>query len=427
MITILLILLFTFLVLFGAPLFVIMGGIALIGFYLSYNNDFSILSIVVGEIYKIAGNPIFMTIPLFTFAGYLMAESKTSERVVRLAKALFGWLPGGIGIITLLVCAFFTIFTGVSGVTIIAVGGLLYPILKKEGYPENFNLGILTSSGSLGLLFPPALPLIVYGIVAEINIDKLFLAGILPGILLMFFLGTYSMYNAFKIKAPRYKFDLKELGKATVGALWEIPIPIIIFVGIYSGFFTASEASAIIALYVLFIEVVIYKDLHIIKDVPRVIRESMVLVGAIFIIIGVALGLTNLCIDQKVPDIMFSLIYKFIKSKYTFLILLNIFLLIVGCLLDMFSAIMVVVAIIKPIAVQYGVDPIHLGILFISNLEIGYIMPPVGLNLFISSFRFNQPILKLYKAAIPFIIVLGLGLIIITYVPSLTLFLVGPH
>lgn len=414
-------LLLILLALFGAPLFVILGTIALLSFH-SLEID---TAAVIVELYRIANAPTLLAIPLFTFAGYLMAESKTPRRLVNLTNALFGWMPGGLAIVSLMTCAFFTAFTGASGVTIVALGGLLYPVLRKEGYPEKFSLGLLTSSGSLGLLFPPSLPIILYGFVANISIDKLFLAGIVPGTLLVVLLSLYSVRKGVSAGIPRTTFNWRNAIRALRETAWELPLPFIIIGGIYTGAFTATEAAAVTAFYVLIIEVFVYRDLKLFSDVPKIMRESMLLVGGILVILGTAMGLTNYLIDEQIPMRILNAMQGVVSSKVLFLIMLNIFLLIVGCLMDIFSAIIVVVPLIVPIATQFGIDPIHLGIIFLTNLEIGYSTPPVGLNLFISSFRFEKPVVKLYTAALPFLAILIIALLVITYVPELSLWLVN--
>lgn len=408
------------LALFGTPLFIVLGSIALLSFH---SQGISTMAVIV-EMYRIANAPTLLAIPLFTFTGYLLAESNSPKRLVNLANALFGWMPGGLAIVSLVTCAFFTAFTGASGVTIVALGGLLYPILRKDGYPEKFSLGLLTSSGSLGLLFPPSLPIILYGLVAKISIDQLFLAGIIPGFILIILLSIFSVRRGITAQVPRTAFNLPNLLNGIKGAIWEIPLPLIVVGGIYMGIFTATEAAAVTAFYVLVIEVFIYRDLHLFKDVPKIMKESMLLVGGILVILGTAMGLTNYLIDEQIPMQILNFMKTYISSKVVFLIMLNIFLLIVGCLMDVFSAIIVVVPLIVPIAKEFGVDPIHLGVIFLTNLEIGYSTPPVGLNLFISSFRFNKPVVKLYRAALPFLLILIIALLIITYVPDLSLWLV---
>ena len=402
--------------LFGAPLFSIFGAASLLGFH-SVDIDTSAIII---QMTQLVSAPALVAIPLFTFAGYMMAESKTPERLVAVSQALVGWLPGGLALVTIVACAFFTAFTGASGVTIIALGGLLYPILKRRGYSEQFSLGIVTCCGSLGLLFPPSLPIILYAVIARVDVDKLFIAGLLPGILLVILLGTYAILRGGKT-TTRVPFKIKEDGRAIHKAAWELPLPLIVLFGVYGGYTTASEAAAVCAFYVFIVEVFIYKDLKLFKDVPRVMKESMTMVGGILIIVSVALGFTNFVIDQEVPMKIFALTQKYITSQGMFLVVLNIFLLIVGCLIDIFSAIIVVVPLIVPIAIGYHVNPVHLGIIFLTNLEIGYLTPPFGLNLFLSSYRFKRPIVEVFTDTLPFLLILLFSLLIITYVPSLSL------
>ncbi len=408
--------------LFGAPIFAVMAAFALSAFYFSGIE----ISAVAVEIYRLSSAPTILTIPLFTFAGYILAESKAPVRLLRLSQALLGWLPGGVAIVCLFVCAFFTAFTGASGVTIIALGGLLYPILIEEGYSEKFSLGLITTCGSLGLLFPPSLPIILYGIIAKVDIDDLFLAGLVPGIILMVILGTYSVFMAKKSGETKKSFSLANLIPALWEARYELPLPVFVLGGIYGGFVTATEAAALSAFYVLIINCFVTKDISPTKDLPRVIVESLTLVGAILLILCCALGLTNYLVDEEVPMKILAAMRTFITNKWLFLLVLNVFLLIVGCLMDIFSAIIVVVPLILPIAEQFGVNPMHLAIVFLTNLEIGYITPPVGINLFISSFRFNRPVLELYRVSIPFLFLMLLALLIITYIPWFTLFWFSP-
>jgi tripartite ATP-independent transporter DctM subunit len=407
------------------PLFVIIAASAMIGFY-SEEIDLSIISI---EVYRLAEMPVLLAIPLFTFAGYLLGECNASQRLVNLTRSLLGWLPGGLPIVTIVACALFTAFTGASGVTIVALGALLYPALKKAGYGENFTLGLLTSSGSLGLLFAPALPLILYGVVAQqmdldqaVSIDQLFLAGALPGLLMLFLLSAYSMIQ--KKTPPEDGHEIPpDAWQSLKAARWELPLPFVILGGIYSGYFAVSEAASVTALYVLVIEVFILKEIKISRLV-YIIRESMMLVGGIMIILGVSMASTNYLIDTEVPTRLFDFIQQHIESKLTFLILLNIFLLILGMMLDIFSALVIIVPIILPIAVGYGIHPVHLGIIFLANMQLGYFTPPVGMNLFIASYRFEKPVMTLYRATIPFFFILLVAVLIITYWPWLTLALI---
>ena len=378
---------------------------------------------VIIELYRLASQPVLLAIPLFTVAGYFLAESKAPERIVEVAQALIGWMPGGLAIVVLLSCAVFTAFTGGSGVTIVALGGLVFPILVSEKYSEKFALGLVTTSGSLGLLFPPSLPIILYGTFAEVSVDALFKAGVVPGVILMLTVAGYSIYQGRSTNVPRHPFELKRALRAIRNIAWELPLPFFIIFGIYGGLFTATEAAAVTAFYVFVVEVFIYKDLKLTTDVPRVMKESMVLVGAILMILGCAMGLTSYLIDQQVPQKLFEYISQVVTSKMLFLVILNLFLFIIGMMMEIFSAI-VVVPLIVPVAKQFGVDPIHLGIIFLANLEIAYLLPPVGLNLFMASFRFKRSIGQVAIATLPFIAALFVALILITYVPQLSLWLV---
>lgn len=412
--------------LLGAPLFVVIATGALTGFS-GADIDLMVMAI---EIYRLAEMPVLVAIPLFTFAGFLLGESRAPERLVNLSHALLGWLPGGLAIISLATCALFTAFTGASGVTIVALGALLYPALKQAGYTEHFNLGLITSSGSLGLLFAPSLPLILYGVVAQqlgvgapVNIDDLFIAGILPGILMLVLLSVWSMAQRPQavIEAERKHVPA---GRALRAAAWEIPLPVVVLGGIYSGYFAVSEAAAVTAVYVFIVEVLIHREISW-RALPRIIRESMVLVGGILIILGVSLASTNYMIDTGVPQQLFETVRSYIDNKWTFLIALNLFLLALGMMLDIFSALVIIVPIILPIAAGYGIHPIHLGIVFLANMQLGYFTPPVGMNLFIASYRFNKPVMLLYRATLPFFFILLGAVLIITYWPALSLGLLG--
>jgi C4-dicarboxylate transporter DctM subunit len=406
------------LALLGSPLFVVIAALALISFY-SVEID---LSVVIIEMSRLTDTPLLLSLPLFIFAGTLLSESGTANRLLRLSRLLLGWLPGGLAVISLIVCAVFTAFTGASGVTIFAVGGLLFPALVQDNYSERFSLGLITSSGSLGLLFPPSLPLILYGVVAEARIDQLFLAGILPGILMLVLLVGYSMKKDPKVRRKQ-PVTRQNIFAGLKDAAWELPLPVIVLGGIYGGIFVAGEAAAVTALYVLIVEVFIYRDIPLAK-LPDVMVQSMVLFGGILVVLAASMASTNFLVDQEVPMRLFELIREYITSKYTFLLVLNLFLLAVGALLDIFSALVLVVPLIVPIAQFYGVDLIHLGIIFLTNLQIGYCTPPVGLNLFLASYRFDRPVTELYVATLPFLLLLLVTLAIITYFPLLSLFLV---
>jgi C4-dicarboxylate transporter DctM subunit len=416
------IVLLTVLAILGAPLFAIFGAASMLLF--GALPDTSITG-TANDVFseKFADSPLLVTIPLFTFAGYLMAESGTPHRLVKVSRAWLGWMPGGLAMVCLMASAFFTTFTGGSGITIVAIGGLLYPALVQDGYEENFSLGLVTTGGSLGLLFPPSVPMIIYGVVAGIMIEKLFLAGLIPGIITVAALALYSSMTGIKHKMPRTAFNRTEAIKTLWEAKWEAFLPVALLGGMYSGFLRIHEAAAFTAIYTLVIEVWIYRDVSFRKDLPRIIRESMTLVGAILAILATAIGFTAFLIQARVPMIILDAMEGLISSQVMFLIALNVFLIGVGMLMDIFSAIVVVVPLIVPIALRFGVDPYHLGIVFLLNLEIGYMTPPVGLNLFISSFRFNKPITQLYRSVLPFIGLLGVALIIVTYIPALSTWL----
>ena len=426
------------LALLGVPLFVLVGAGALVGYYSSGID----LQAFATEIYRLAEMPVLSAIPLFTFAGYLLGESQAPQRLVRLTDAAIGWMPGGLAVVALLACAMFTAFTGASGVTIVALGALLYPALKQAHYPENFNLGLITSSGSLGLLFAPSVPLILYGIIAQqqeaahnLSISDMFLAGILPGLLMVVLLVFWSFFVSRNIDREIQAFSWKQLANAVRESGWELPLPVAVLGGVYSGYFAVSEVAAVTALYVLIVEVFIRKEISL-KQLPSVMRESMVLVGAILIILGASLASTNYFIDAQIPSKLFNFIHAHVDSKLTFLVLLNIFLLVLGAMLDIFSAIVLMVPLILPVAIAYGVHPVHLGIIFLANMQIGYFTPPVaiaygvhpvGMNLFIASYRFDQPVSVLYRATLPFFFILLFAVLIITYWPELSLVFISSH
>lgn len=410
------------LALLGAPLFAVIAAGAILAFGRA---DIDQIAVVM-EVYRIAETPVLLAIPLFTFAGFVLGESRAPNRLVRLSDALLGWMPGGLAVIALVTCALFTAFTGASGVTIVAMGALLYPALRDAGYRENFSLGLVTTSGSLGLLFAPSLPLILYGIVAEVSVDQLFIAGILPGSLMVLALGLWSFREGRFLQrttAARPGFSLGEAVGAVKAAIWEIPLPIIVLGGVYTGFFAVSEAAAVTVVYVLVVEVLVYREIPL-GQLPKIMRESMVLVGGILVILGASLASTNAMIDAQVPDRLFSFVTAHVSSELTFLILLNIFLLVLGTMLDIFSALIIVVPLLLPLAEGFGIHPIHLGMIFLANMQIGYCTPPVGMNLFIASYRFDKPVVTLYRATLPWLLILFGCVLLITYWPWLSLVLV---
>ncbi len=407
------------LALLGTPLFVIISAFALLSFY---GADIDI-SVVIIEMSRLADTPMLLSLPLFIFAGTLLSESRAPQRILSLSRVLLGWMPGGLAVVALVVCAVFTAFTGASGVTIFALGGLLFPALVKDRYSAKFSLGLITTSGSLGLLFPPSLPLILYGVVSESRIDQLFLAGILPGMLMLALLVGYSMIKSPKNRNRGKKITGQDILAVLKESAWELPLPVIVLGGIYGGIFVAGEAAAVTALYVLIVEVFIYRDIPL-SRLPTIMVQSMMLFGGILVVLAASMASTNYLVDQEVPMRLFEMVQEYISSKYTFLLVLNVFLLIVGSMLDIFSALVLVVPLIIPIAQGYGVDLIHLGIIFLTNLQIGYCTPPVGLNLFLASYKFDQPVTKLYRATLPFLGLLMVTLAIITYFPLLSLWLV---
>ncbi len=399
---------------FGAPLFVGLGGAAL---FLFFQNGIP-LSAVPSEVYRIVSSPVLPTIPLFTLAGYVLARGGASQRLVHLFRALFGWLPGGVAIAAVIVCAFFTTFTGASSVTIIALGGLLYPVLVSERYPERFSLGLITASGSVGILFPPALPIILYGVIAATPINKLFLAGIAPGMALVILMSLYGVYIYRKSGSAVERFSFDEIIKAVSAAKWDLLIPAIIIVGIFGGLTTIVEAAALTALYAVVLECVIHRRSGLAGGLYDAVVECSRLVGGVLIILGCAFGLTNYLIDAQVPSALFDWMQRSVSSPVVFLLLLNLCLVVVGCMMDIFSALVVVVPIVLPIATSYGIDPVHLGIIFLVNLELGYLTPPVGLNLFFSAYRFNKPLPEVYQTVWPFLFMRLIIVGIVTYIPS---------
>ena len=405
----------------GAPIYALLGGAAAIMF-LSEGVPGSAILI---QTYQLSTKPTLASIPLFTLVGVLLAVGGAPHRLLRVFRALFGWFPGGTAVVCTLLCAFFTVFTGGSGVTILALGGLLYPALVKDGYGEKFSLGLLTASGSLGLLLPPALPLILYGIVAQSPIEDLFIGGIVPGILLIGMTSAWGIRAAIVAKVHRPGFAFSEAGAALWDAKWELALPVVIVGALFSGVATTVEAAAMGALYAFFTQVVVHRDLKIGRDIGRVAAECSSTVGGVLLILGVAVGLTSWMIDADVPGRLLELTQQYIESKWAFLLALNGFLLIVGCLMDIFSATFVVAPLLVPLGLAYGVHPVHLGIIFIANLELGYITPPVGLNLFLSSYKFRKPLLEVTAASFPMLLVLGFGVLVITYVPWLTTGLLG--
>ncbi len=403
----------------GAPIFVGIGGVAAVLLW----HDFFPVAAIPTEAYNLAIKPILPTIPLFTLAGFILAEGGTPRRLVDLFTALVGWLPGGVAVVAIVVCAFFTSFTGGSGVTILAMGGLMFPMLLDRKYTPKFATGLLTSAGSLGLLFPPSLAVILYGLVAEVELRQLFVAGFIPAVLEIGIVAAFALYLARKVRIERVSFESGRALKALWIAKWEVAIPVVVLGSILGGFATLVEASAITVLYAFILEFVIHRDLKIKQDLLRVGGDAATLIGGVLIILGVALGLTNYLIFAEIPQAAVESVQTIVSSPLVFLLLLNIFLLIVGCLMDIYSAIVVVVPLITPLGLVFGIDPFHLGIIFLTNMELGYLTPPVGMNLFLASYRFKQPLPDVYRAALPFLVIRAVAVLLVTYVPWLTQFL----
>jgi C4-dicarboxylate transporter, DctM subunit len=400
----------------GAPVFVAMGGIALVLFF----RDAVPVPAVTAEVYRLMTSDTLPAIPLLTACGYVLAESKASLRLVRFFRALFGWMPGGVAVLVAAVCALFTTFTGGSGITIMALGGLLYPILREEGYPKGFSLGLLTAAGSLGLLFPPSLPVILYAVVAKVPADSLYLAGLVPGTLLVVIVALYGVYMGRKVKSPRQAFSPREVLASLWGAKWELSVPVLLVVVVVTGWATMVEASAVAFAYAIVVECFIERDIHPVRELPGVLVKAGVLCGAVLILLASAMGLTGWLVDAQVPQALLAGVRAHIHSPYVFLLVLNVVLLVLGSVLEIYSAIIILAPLIAPIGLAFGIDPIHLGVIFLANLELGFLFPPVGLNLFLSSSRFDEPLPKLYRYVVPFLITLGIGVLLITYMPWMT-------
>ena len=407
----------------GAPLFAVLLGAAMLGFY-SADIELAIIAI---ELYRIVDTPLLVALPLFTFSGYLLSEANTSTRLVNLMQSLFGWLPSGLAIVAFFACAVFTALTGASGVTIVALGALLLPALKQAGFEDKYSLGLVTTSGSLGLLLVPSVPLILYGVIAQqldvgesFTIVELFVAGVVPLCLMLSLLMFWTLWQHRGGKIPRVPFTAAKLRSALWAARWELPLPFVVLGGVFGGYFAISEAAAVTAAYVVLAEVVLYREVAW-RQLSKVAVESMVMVGGILLILGIALAFTNFLVDAEVPQQLLAIINRYIEDPLSFLILLNVLLLILGAMLDIFSALVIMVPLLLPVAVGYGIHPVHFGIIFLANMQIGYFTPPVGMNLFIASYRFKKPLTELYSATLPFLLVLLLALMLITYFPLLSL------
>jgi len=414
------------LALLETPVFTVIAALSMACLFF-VDHDLLALQMILIEMNRLGAMPVLVALPLFTFVGCLLTETRAPQRIMDFIEALLGWLPGGLAMAALCSCAFFTALTGASGVTIVALGSILYPVMRSRGYEEKFTLGLLTTSGSLGLLFPPSLPVILYGVIAQVDIGRIFKAALVPGILLIVVLCGYAFFKQMgaRQKQPQRAVSFRQVKTAFAAGIWDWPVIGIILAGVYGGFVTIAEVSAVVLVYAVVVECFVLREVSFRRQLPSIIVESAVLSGAIIVILGFALGFTGFLVDEQIPNRILVFLTTFCKSKLMFLAGLNLFLLAVGCIMDIFSAIVIVVPIIIPIALSYGVDPIHLCVIFLVNLEIGYSTPPVGINLFISSLKFKKPITLLYRASVPYLLLLLVVLVVITYVPWLSLFLIG--
>lgn len=408
------------------PLYTIFAALAFACLYF-VDQDPDNMQTVLIELNRLASTPLLVALPLFTLTSCILKDTKAPQRIMDFMESLVGWLPGGLAIAGLLACAMLTTLTGASGVTIIALGGILYPMLIAKGYSERFALGLLVTGGSIGLLFPPSLPMILYGVVAKTDIHELFSGALLPGIVLILIIAVHAFIYDFRrrraagLPLSDRPFRWSDVAQSTKNAIWELPIIAIVLVGIYGGFVTVNEVAAVILVWVLFVETVIKREFHLFKDLPRSMIEAAVLTGAIITILGFATGFSGYLIDEDVPTRLIENLKSISENKLVFLLMMNLFLIIIGCVMDIFTAIVVVVPILIPIATQFGIDPVHLCVIFLVNLEIGLIHPPLGINLLIASSRFKKPIDELVWASLPFLGLLLLALAIVTYIPWLSL------
>jgi tripartite ATP-independent transporter DctM subunit len=400
----------------GAPVFVAMSGIAMTLFFA----DGTSVAAVPTVTFTLVASSTLPAIPLLTLAGYVLSEGGSAQRLVAAFKSVFGWMPGGLAIMVVAVCAIFTTFTGASGVTILALGGLVLPALLKEGYPEGFSLGLVTASGSLGLLFPPSLPVILYAVVADTPIKELYIAGLVPGTFMVVLVAVYGVFAGIKAKVPRDRFEPAAAVRDLWRAKWDLGLPLVMMVAVISGFATIVEAAALAAAYALFVEIVVFRELRIGNPVAHVMGDAATLVGAVLILLGVALGLTSYLVDAQIPQALLGWVTTHIHSQATFLLALNGLLLVLGSVLEIYSAIVVLAPLIVPMGKAFGVEPLHLGVVFLANLELGFLFPPMGLNLFLAAQRFNKPLPVLYRRALPFLAIMTVGVLIITYVPAVT-------
>jgi C4-dicarboxylate transporter, DctM subunit len=402
--------------LLGAPVFVIMAGVAMALFH----GDGSPIAAVPTALFNLSKTATLPAIPLLTAAGYILAEGDAARRLVRVYKGIFGWLPGGVAVMATFVCALFTTFTGASGVTILALGGLLLPSLLEDRYPEGFSVGLVTASGSLGLLFPPSLPVILYGVVAQAPIEHIFIGGLVPGLLMILLVAGYGVAVGVRSNAPRQAFHPREAARALWDAKWDLGLPTLVVVAVASGFATVVEAAALAATYSLVVELLVFRSIHPLRDLPRVLVHASALVGSVLILLGSALGLTSWFVDAEVPTRLVQWMTGHVTSPALFLLTLNAALLVLGSVLEMYSAIVVLAPLVAPLGRAYQIEPIHLAVVFLANLELGFLFPPMGLNLFLSASRFGKPLPYVYRRALPFLLIMAAGVLAITYFPAIT-------
>ncbi len=406
----------------GTPVFVAMAALALFFFF----RDGLPVTAVTAEVYRLISSPTLPAIPLLTGCGYVLAESDASLRLLRFFKSLLGWMPGGLAVIVIAVCALFTTFTGGSGITVIAIGGLVLPMLRKDGYPEGFSLGLVTAAGSLGLLFPPSLPVILYSVVAgtrdqNVPADALYLAGLVPGLLMILMVAAYAVRHGHTLGIPRQRFSGREVGRALWEAKWELSLPLFV-VGLFmTGKTSMVETAALALVYAIVVECFVTRDLHVFRTLPPALVKSSVLAGAVLILLSAAMGITSYIVDAQIPDTLVTWVKTHIESRWVFLLALNALLVVVGCLVDIFSAIVVLAPLLVPMAVAFDVHPIHLGVIFLANLELGYLTPPVGLNLFLAASRFGKPLTTVIRTVLPFLLIMAVAVLLITYVPQMSL------
>ncbi|MDR1596558.1 MAG: TRAP transporter large permease subunit [Treponema sp.] len=403
----------------GTPLFVVMGGLALLLIQSSWGE----IDVIPNQVYIALTQDSIIPIPLFTLVGFFLSESKAGDRLVQTFRSLFSWMPGGMIIAAVVICAFFTSFTGASGVTILALGGILFSVLSEHiKYPEKFSIGLLTSSGSIGLLFPPSLPIILVGATTMTNIMHLFLGGIIPGIILVITLIFFGIIISVKFKIPVESFHLREALRGLKKSAFEIILPFLLIFGFFSGILSLVEVAAVALIYIFIVEVLIHRDIKLSGLIP-LFRKAVPIMGGVLSIIALSMALSYYIVDSQAPDKLTQWMQAAIESKYVFLLVLNLALLVVGCLMDIFSAILIVLPLISPLGQAYGIDPVHLGIIFITNLEVGFLTPPVGLNLFLATYRFKKPFLEICRYVFPFLLIQLVVVILVTYVPWFSTYL----